>query len=216
MRDRNLAFNFKLAKTLSALDRPRPLWNPIWLGALPPDAVEDVTKTTVKTEDLFSEVLEVWDSAQSDCFIDRSIDFYVNFYLQDNILVKTDRASMRYGLEARAIFLDNDLVDFIAQIPARFKYRHGRGKRLLHDALSGIVPDWVFDRPKKGFGVPLTAWLRHAPDPLPTHPIPGLHPDAIAALWSAHRARRADHRLPLWIWLSLQYWMENRIASASP
>jgi asparagine synthase (glutamine-hydrolysing) len=116
-----------------------------------------------------------------------------------------DRAAMSASLESRAIFLDNDLVDFCLRLPSRFKFRHGRGKYLLRKALAGILDDAILNRPKKGFGIPLTTWLRSVPAEPPRRPVPGVRLPAIDRLWADHRAGRVDNRLPLWAWLTVQY-----------
>jgi asparagine synthase (glutamine-hydrolysing) len=81
-------------------------------------------------------------------------------YLTDDILQKVDRAAMAIALETRVPFLDKDVVEFAARIPARMKVRNGRGKWLIREVLYRHVPRELIDRPKTGFSVPLDAWLR--------------------------------------------------------
>jgi asparagine synthase (glutamine-hydrolysing) len=153
---------------------------------------------------LYSEALEAWDNARATNPVDRSLEFFTNFYLQDDILAKTDRAAMQVSLEARAVFLDNEVVDFCARLPHGYKYRRGVRKFLLRRAAEGLVPDTVLQRPKKGFGIPFARWLRQMPAMPPLAAIPGLRTDWIVERWFAARAGEADERLLLWSWLSLQ------------
>lgn len=87
-------------------------------------------------------------------------------YLPDDLLVKTDRASMHYSLELRAPLLDHRLVEYSLSLPYRAKYQNGTAKYLLKKILSQhLPPEWVY-RKKQGFSVPLYAWLRNDLKPL--------------------------------------------------
>ena len=111
---------------------------------------------------------------------------------------------MLVSLETRAVFLDNDVVDFCAQLPYGYKYRRGVRKFLLRRAAAGLVPDGVLRRPKKGFGIPLVRWLRQFPGILAAADIPGMRTGWLEDRWTAARAGTEDERLLLWSWLSLQ------------
>ena len=84
----------------------------------------------------------------------------MRYYLADEVLVKTDRASMKYSLEVRCPLLDYRIVDYSFCLPHSFKYHGGKKKYILKDIVYDLVPKELLDRPKKGFGVPLTKWLR--------------------------------------------------------
>ena len=81
-------------------------------------------------------------------------------YLPCDLMTKVDIASMAHGLECRQPFLDHRLVELAMRIPVRYKFRRGRGKRILLDAFADLVPRAIRRRPKMGFGVPLDAWFR--------------------------------------------------------
>lgn len=81
-------------------------------------------------------------------------------YLPGDILCKTDRASMKYSLEARCPILDPDVMDFSYRIPHAYKYAAGDKKHILKEIAYDYIPREMLERPKKGFGVPLDKWLR--------------------------------------------------------
>lgn len=81
-------------------------------------------------------------------------------YLPDDILVKVDRAGMLYSLESRIPLLDRDVMEFAWTLPQEYKYDGTTTKRILKNILYKYVPQEMMDRPKKGFSVPLSSWLR--------------------------------------------------------
>lgn len=91
----------------------------------------------------------------------------VEHYLKDDLLVKVDRASMRYSLETRVPLLDKDLVEFSLNVPLSLKISEEYGtKHLMKKVLYEMVPQHIFDRPKKGFSIPLNKWLSKELKPL--------------------------------------------------
>lgn len=200
----NMSLDFKVRRALMGLSYPQNVRLPVWMSPLEPARIGALFDAPMRTEELYSEAIEAWDNARATNSIDRTLEFFTNFYLQDDILAKTDRATMMVSLEARAVFLDNDVVDFCARLPHGYKYRRGIRKFLLRRAAKGLVPDTVLKRPKKGFGIPFARWLREMPATPPLGAIPGLRPDWIAQRWSAARSGDEDERLLLWSWLSLQ------------
>lgn len=201
---RNMSFDFKLRRTLGGLSYEPALWNPVWLAPLDPEAMRQLFEEALTPEELYSEALAEWQVNSKQSLIDRTLGFYTNFYLQDGVLAKVDRATMMSSLESRAVLLDNDLVDFCRRLPHQFKIRNGRRKYLLKRALEGLLPQAIIDRPKKGFGIPTAHWLRSLPRNPPLSPVSGVRMDRVGRAWSEHREGTADHRLFLWSWLALQ------------
>lgn len=81
-------------------------------------------------------------------------------YLPDDILTKVDRASMAVSLEVRAPFTDDfEIMRTAWRIPFHLKIQNGVGKMILKESLARMVPRELFERPKKGFSVPLTKWV---------------------------------------------------------
>jgi len=91
---------------------------------------------------------------------ERQAFFDLKLYLQDDLLVKVDRATMRYGLETRVPLLDHTVVEFALNLSPSLKVKNGEAKYLLKQVLYDHVPKALFDRPKWGFSIPLSSWLR--------------------------------------------------------
>ena len=86
--------------------------------------------------------------------------FDLNYYLKDDLLVKVDRASMKFSLEARTPFLDYRVVEFALNLNENLKLKNGTSKYLLKELLFDYVPREYFNRPKWGFSIPLKHWLK--------------------------------------------------------
>ena len=84
----------------------------------------------------------------------------VSLVLQSDMLRKVDLMSMANGLEVRTPFLDHELMNFAFSIPANFKIDGHMKKKLVQDAARDILPEKLYNRPKKGFEVPLGSWMR--------------------------------------------------------
>jgi len=86
--------------------------------------------------------------------------FDLQYYLQDDLLVKVDRATMRFGLEARSPLLDYRIIEFALNLDTSLKFRNKQSKYLLKKILYQYVPETYFQRPKRGFSIPLAQWLQ--------------------------------------------------------
>jgi asparagine synthase (glutamine-hydrolysing) len=80
-------------------------------------------------------------------------------YMVDDILQKVDRATMSVSLEGREPFLDQDIIEWAAQLPSDYKYHNGQKKYILKQIVHKYIPRQMMERPKMGFGIPIEAWL---------------------------------------------------------
>jgi asparagine synthase (glutamine-hydrolysing) len=205
----NMSLDYRLRRLLRGLSYGPALWNPVWLGALDPAAFAACFENPLPPERLFEEAIAAWEQSRCRNPVDRTLEFYTNFYLPEQILAKADRASMRASLESRSPFLDRDVVAFCQRLPHGYKLRNGQRKFILKKALRGLVPDFVLHRAKKGFGIPLRDWLgRLQPATGPATgqaDTAGMRPGYAAARWQGFRAKTEDERLFLWAHLCLQH-----------
>ena len=135
-------------------------------------------------------------------------------YLPDDILAKTDRASMAVSLESRAPMLDHRVVEFALQLPTSFKFRDGVGKWLLRQVLDRHVPKRLTDRPKMGFGIPIASWLRGPLKEWAYDSIASCRGEtselidlpALRGMLDRHASGVGDWHLPIWTALMFVQW----------
>lgn len=144
-------------------------------------------------------------------------------YRPNDLMVKTDRASMAVALEARAPLMDHELCAYSWRLPHSMKVRGGEGKWLLRRILEKHVPNALFERPKAGFSVPVQQWLRGplkawgddllSLDRLKKQNI--LNADLVHGRWAAFQAGRGGHANATDLWAALMFqawharWMEK-------
>ena len=139
-------------------------------------------------------------------------------YLPGDLLVKIDIAAMAYALEVRSPLLDHKLVELCATLPAGIKARNGETKRILKRLAARFVPSSVIYRPKHGFSVPVSAWLRGPMQGFlknvlaDTRPQLGvlLQTDQIDRLVEQHTDGVQDHGGRLWALLNLALWLAQK------
>ncbi len=138
-------------------------------------------------------------------------------YLTDDILTKVDRSSMGASLEARAPLLDREVLRFSWKIPLEMKIQPHSGKIILKKMLARYLPEYIFDRPKSGFGLPLDQWLRSdlsdwANDLLSADRLRKqdyFNVGAVKKAWNDHLAGKCNMQYHLWNILMFQAWLEN-------
>ena len=95
-----------------------------------------------------------WADIETAMFID------LRFYLGEDLMTKVDRTSMMHSLEVRTPLLDHRVVEFACRLPTALKLRRWKTKYILKKAVEPVVPKFVLERGKQGFGIPLTAWIK--------------------------------------------------------
>lgn len=194
--DKNMSLEFKIRRFLKGVGWDPPLWIPVWMSGLDPYQISEFFYNHLQADQLYAAAIKLYRKYPALDLLSLALLFFTRIYLVDDILVKSDRASMMHSLETRAVFLDNDLVEFCRRLPNKFKYRNGKRKYLLKKALSGWLPEDILKQPKKGFGIPLNRWLRSLPEVYPD--IPGLKPGVLEYCNTQHKKRKGDFRYFLW------------------
>ena len=136
-------------------------------------------------------------------------------YLPGDILTKVDRASMAVSLESRIPFLDLRVVDFAWNLPLKYKINEKGSKYILRKLLSKHVPTQMFERPKKGFSIPIGAWLRNelrdwAEDLLDENKLKEqgyFDYKLVRRYWGEHLSGKKDHSHFIWGLVTFQNWL---------
>lgn len=140
-----------------------------------------------------------------------------NLYLSGDILVKVDRTSMANSLEVRAPLLDHELMSWAFALPDRAKLGGGQGKAILKKAMEPYLPRDLLYRPKQGFSVPMTEWLRgplrglvtNLPNSETLRSFAMFDTRAVEALGRAHLAGTRDHTKSLWLLLVFEEFLKH-------
>jgi asparagine synthase (glutamine-hydrolysing) len=147
----------------------------------------------------------------------QDVDFGI--YLVDDLLTKTDRASMAWSLEARVPFMDAVVANFAFSLPVKHKVRGLQKKRLLRKAVEPLLPAEVVHGRKRGFSIPAAAWLRGDLEPFARETLSPetlrrqgyLDPAAVTRVLDTHISGRDDLSRPLWGLLAFTLWYERHV-----
>jgi asparagine synthase (glutamine-hydrolysing) len=215
-----------LRRFLSHVEKAPAQRHHIWFGMFSPAELDqlfaaDWRSPQPPSREIFAPLERVLEGAQFDEVLSEMLYLDFRMYLEDNLLVKVDRASMARSLELRTPFLDHRLVEFAAGLPGDLKVRRFQLKYLLKKALERSLPRQIVYRQKRGFSVPIASWMRKELRPLVDETLgeeklrrQGLFNVAfVRRLLKEHGSGRADHRKTLWTLLCFQLWYDRWGAS---
>jgi asparagine synthase (glutamine-hydrolysing) len=148
----------------------------------------------------------------------------LGLFMVDDMLVKTDRASMAHSLEARVPLLDPVVAELALALPTRMKVRGLAKKRLLRRAAEPLLPREVLEGEKRGFVPPIGTWLRNELQPLTREALSPANlrrqgffrPEAVSELLDAHAAGRVDNSRKIWALLTFSLWSDRYADGAVP
>ncbi len=156
----------------------------------------------------------LYDTPASSAPLDHLLYLDSKAYLPGDILVKVDRMSMANSIETRAPLLDHKLIEFVQKMPASLKLRGLQTKYILKRAMSGIIPDEIVHRPKKGFDVPIKHWFNHELREMLDDMLNDrrtcergyFNQSAVLEVLGEHRRGRRDNARHLWEFMMLELW----------
>ncbi len=185
-----MTLEYMLKQFLAASDAPWMERHLTWLGAMRLE------------EGVLEELERKLDSFPQGDDLSRVMWFDFATYLPDDLLVKVDRATMLASVEARAPYLDREVMELALPAASRIKVRGLTTKAILKKAARGLVPDSVIDRQKRGLSVPVARWLNTGLASLADRVLD-------TPLLAEHRSGRRNHARRLWPQLMLALWSER-------
>lgn len=218
------SFEFKAKRFVRGQDYPGEIQHFIWMEHF---SLEDKRKLLggfapeKSVMDTYSNVEDELKRCDAQTLMNRILYLDMKYFLENNGLFQADRATMAHSLEARVPLLNSRVLDKMFKVPFYYKYYKGQSKYPLRHAVRSMLPNRVFAKPKKGFGPPVSSWLRaflkgflletlsksrlsHTP----------LSYAFVSRMINEHLAGEADHGRSLWLVLIFQLWW-NKYQSGS-
>ena len=217
----NISTDFKIKQFLRGAGVSPEIRFFMWMGSFTESEKKGLLSSDVRAalahENTYEDVFAYIRESGLNKDLERILYLSMKLYLQDDILVKVDRAAMANGLEVRCPLLDQELVEFACRLPMQYKLHGLKTKYLLKKAAEGILPDSIINRKKKGFGIPISKWLTGE---LKSYMLDYLGEERIKrqgyfnypyikGLIDDHLHKRKDHRKLLWTLLIFQIWHER-------
>ena len=224
----NLSFDFKVKRFIGAAAEPAVRRHLRWMGSI---RMADQPQLLMPEHQILAETME--ENILGDLplvhlnghsprgsvhdVINNIMRLDMTTYLPDDLLVKSDRASMAASLEVRLPFLAYPLVEFALKLPPELKVHGLTTKYLLKKAVAPYLPEYIMKRPKKGFGIPVAKWLRNEFRPVVDELLgesfikrQGIFQwPYINRLVQEHMSQKADRRKELWTLLMFQWWWKK-------
>ncbi|MGE5745970.1 MAG: asparagine synthase (glutamine-hydrolyzing) [Solirubrobacterales bacterium] len=211
-----VSFDYKAKRFVRGAHLPPVERHHAWKEIFSPDAQEELLASPRVCDplDLYRARYAETEGAQE---LARLQDLDLGIYLVDDLLVKTDRASMAHSLEARVPFLDPAVAELALALETRQKVRGFSKKRLLRKAVEPMLPREIVRGRKRGFSIPVAAWLRgdleqFARDVLSPETVERqgyLSPEAVTGVLDAHVSGKDDLSRQIWGLLSFTLWFDR-------
>src|SRR5215211_731228 len=216
-----VSFDYKAKRFMRGAHLPPVERHHAWKEIFSPEAQDELLDA-----DRISDPIDVYRARYAETEgaqdLARLQDLDLGIYLVDDLLVKTDRASMAHSLEARVRFCDPVVAEFALALPSTQKVRGFSKKRLLRKAMAPLVPRSIIRGRKKGFSIPLAAWLRGELEPFAREILAPetlrrqgyLRPERVLGLLDSHVSQREDLSRQIWGLMTLTLWAERYSAPA--
>ena len=217
----NLSFDFRLKQFFKGMNYSGFERNQVWLGSFSDKEQESILSAELRenAKKCYQVITKIFSSSATTNQDPLQLlqQFYFQFYLQGDILVKVDRASMSNSLEVRSPLLDDLLVQKMIQMGPSLKVKGWQLKYLFKKGMEGILPKEIIDRKKKGFGIPIAKWIREDlrdsfENTLSQRELNKdgfFNPVRVKAILEEHLSGKKDNRKQLWTLYVFQKWKKQ-------
>lgn len=176
------------------------------------------TQESIGSLDPYKAVRAYVSQTDADTLLNKLLYVDTKTYLHE-LLMKQDQMSMAASIESRVPFLDHKLVEFTAQLPERMKLKGMTTKRVLREAMKGLLPEPILSRSKMGFPVPLGSWFRGPFRSWVDEYVLGdrslsrglFAPDFVRGLVARHQSGAENHSERLWMLINFEIWQRQFI-----
>jgi asparagine synthase (glutamine-hydrolysing) len=216
-----MSLAFKVQRFLRGAHEPAGSRVPAWMAPCTVNLLSELLPDVSVPPSQLWEQLHATGAPADD--MQHALRSFQRYYLSDGILAKVDRASSIHSLEVRSPFLDRDLVEFINQLPSHFKFRKGSTKYLLRRIIGDhqLMPEHFLNRKKKGFGVPVSAWIRGSMRESVQRALVDEWPDRLAMfdkgivqrLLNRHCSGRTNYSKEIWALYMLSEWAKRHLGT---
>jgi asparagine synthase (glutamine-hydrolysing) len=190
----------------------RALFSPAFLARVQADPFDPIRRTRARAGGA--------DRLSQELYVD------LRLTMPDSVLMKVDKMSMAHSLEVRVPFLDHALVEYMAKVPSRLKFPGLQTKAIYRKAMQGVLPDFILERGKQGYSLPIKNWLREElrefmVSTLNHSPLIHEHFNVafVNTLIEQHLRRSHNHNHVLWALVNASLWhrrfIERRSARAA-
>ena len=211
--DRKVSLSFLLKRFVQGEGMTPLARHRLWTASIAPGVLEQLGLAPEAAAFRHDSLYLPEDSADP---LDLLQSFDLRYLLGESLLTKADRASMHSGLELRAPFLDQDVLEFARDLSPRQRIKGITTKVFLKEYALKYLPSSIVHRKKRGLSVPLGSWLRDelydwAHGLLSEEGLQalGLHRTSMLALLEKHRRREEDHARAVWTLMVLATWMRS-------
>ncbi|MHB8621041.1 MAG: asparagine synthase (glutamine-hydrolyzing) [Chloroflexota bacterium] len=224
----NISLDFKIKRFVAGLGQDQVARHHLWLGSVPGDQARRLLAPGVRSElgsgRPYGRAYQHLEQCSSQEELNQILYADFKLYLENDILVKVDRASMARGLEVRVPLLNQAVIEHAARISPRLKLRGMTGKYILKEAVKDLLPAEIIHRKKKGFNMPVARWFSGELKPLLLDTLnpsrirqDGLFDEfQVRTLLEDHFAQRRDNRKPLWTLFIFQQWYDRYLRVPVP